>query len=116
MTLAYACGRCCQIPSNFSFDDVVAVPLGFTTAAIGFYAPRQFEGGADLVAPWREGGRGKYANQPILVIGGSSTVGQAGMSNSRSVAICSSLIGACSYSACQTVWILSHHHHRLLAQ
>ncbi|KAI0783909.1 medium-chain dehydrogenase/reductase like protein [Irpex lacteus] len=32
--------------------------------------------GAELTAPWDEGGRGKYAGQPILIAGGASAVGQ----------------------------------------
>lgn len=38
-------------------------------------------GGADLVAPWKEGGRGKYAGQPIVVFGGSTSIGQFGASH-----------------------------------
>ncbi|KAI0051049.1 NAD(P)-binding protein, partial [Auriscalpium vulgare] len=33
-------------------------------------------GPAGLIAPWDEGGRGKFAGQPAVVIGGSSSVGQ----------------------------------------
>ena len=32
----------------------------------------------DLTAPWEEGGLNKYVNQPALVVGGSSSVGQFG--------------------------------------
>lgn len=33
-----------------------------------------------MLAPWKEGGRGKYAGQPIVIFGGSSSVGQFGES------------------------------------
>jgi len=75
-SIAYA-DLIAKIPANVSFDAAAAVPAGYSTAGIGLYGPRQADGGAGLVAPWKEGGRGKYANQPILIIGGSTTVGQA---------------------------------------
>ena len=36
------------------------------------------DGGAGLTPPWEEGGRGKYADQPILILGGSTAIGQPG--------------------------------------
>lgn len=47
-------------------------------ATIGLYGQsRKAHGGAGLVAPW-EGGRDKYHDEPIIVIGGASNVGQNG--------------------------------------
>lgn len=69
-----------QIPENISFDQAASVPLGLATATIGLYTPAEGRGGAGLVAPWKEGGRGKYAGQPIVIFGGSSSVGQYGES------------------------------------
>ncbi|TCD60172.1 hypothetical protein EIP91_010619 [Steccherinum ochraceum] len=66
-----------KIPSGISFDEASSLPVAVTTATIGLYAPRSKLGGAALTAPWEEGGAGKYADQPILIIGGSSAVGQA---------------------------------------
>ena len=66
-----------KIPSNLSFDQAASLPGGVITAALGLYDTRPGLG-AGLVAPWEEGGRGKYAGQPIVVIGGSSSVGQCG--------------------------------------
>ncbi|KAI0692524.1 GroES-like protein [Cytidiella melzeri] len=59
-----------KIPSNISFEQASTVPLVLATAAFGLYSKK-------VAPPGRgEGGRGKYSGQPILVIGGSSAVGQ----------------------------------------
>ncbi|KAI0789971.1 GroES-like protein [Abortiporus biennis] len=65
-----------KIPSNISFDQAASIPLGLATAAIGLYHEPIGRGGAGLVAPWLEGGAGKYAGKPIVIFGGSSSVGQ----------------------------------------
>ncbi|KAI0684712.1 GroES-like protein, partial [Cytidiella melzeri] len=54
-----------KIPSNISFEQASTVPLVLATAAFGLYSKK-------VAPPGREGGRGKYSGQPILVIGGSS--------------------------------------------
>ena len=64
-----------------SFEQGSTIPLATTAAAFGLYSGKISTGeqrGAGLTPPWVEGGRGKYAGQPILVIGGSSAVGQRG--------------------------------------
>ena len=68
-----------QIPSNLTFDQAATIPLTMATAALGLYK-EQVEplSGAGLSPPWDEGGRGKYAGQPIVILGGSSSVGQHG--------------------------------------
>jgi NADPH:quinone reductase-like Zn-dependent oxidoreductase len=63
-----------QIPSNISFDEAASIPLGLATAALGLFGPRA-EGLQSFIPPW-SGGEGKYANQPIVIFGGSSSVGQ----------------------------------------
>ncbi|TFY66367.1 hypothetical protein EVG20_g4723 [Dentipellis fragilis] len=70
--------RISKIPSNLSFDEAATVPLGLATAAVGLYAPKAPMGGAALTPPWVEGGKDKYKDQPALVTGGSSSVGQFG--------------------------------------
>ncbi|KAI0684710.1 hypothetical protein BC835DRAFT_1292442, partial [Cytidiella melzeri] len=68
-------------PSNISFEQASTVPLAVATAAFGLYSKKAAppgHGGAGLHPVWEEGGRGKYSGQPILVIGGSSAVGQQG--------------------------------------
>jgi len=64
-----------KIPDNISFQQAAAVPVGFGAALIGLYG-KTAAGGAELDAPWREGGRGKYSGSPIVVFGGSTSVGQ----------------------------------------
>jgi NADPH:quinone reductase-like Zn-dependent oxidoreductase len=72
--------RRAQIPDNLTFDQAATIPLALATAALGLYNKKQQpHGGLALYPPWEEGGRGKYSGQPILVIGGSSAVGQQGM-------------------------------------
>lgn len=69
-----------QVPANFTIDQAAAVPVAFDTAALGLYCPKDNNGGAGLSPPWEKGGRGKYAGQPILILGGSTSVAQAGES------------------------------------
>lgn len=67
-----------QIPDNINFDQAATVPIGLGTAAVGLYARSWARGGADLIPGWEAAGRAKYTNQPIVVFGGSSSVGQYG--------------------------------------
>ena len=62
-----------KIPANLSFDQAT-VPVAATMAAAGLHNPT----GANLVPPWEEGGREKHVGKPILIVGGSSSVGQYG--------------------------------------
>ena len=68
-----------KIPGSLSYEQAATVPLAFSTAAVGLYAPFAPRGGAGLAPPWEGGGRGKYAGKPALVIGGASSVGQFGV-------------------------------------
>ncbi|KIM59437.1 hypothetical protein SCLCIDRAFT_126262 [Scleroderma citrinum Foug A] len=61
-----------KIPENLTYDQAATVPLGFDTAAVGMYSEVL---GAGLVPPWRPEGQGKYSGKPILIMGGSSSVG-----------------------------------------
>ncbi|GJE89864.1 zinc-binding alcohol dehydrogenase family protein [Phanerochaete sordida] len=63
-----------KIPENLSFEQASTIPVTLATAAVGLYSPKPL--GVALDAPWEAGGRGKYAGEPIVVIGGSSSVGQ----------------------------------------
>ena len=72
--------RIARVPANISIEEAATVPLGLGTAAIALYnAPSTRCAG--LTAPWEVDGKGKYAGQAALVIGGSSSVGQYGMSS-----------------------------------
>ncbi|KAH7904144.1 chaperonin 10-like protein [Hygrophoropsis aurantiaca] len=62
-----------KIPPNISFDEAAALSVGIATAVIPLYS--QSPVGIGYQAPW-DGGRGKYSGQPIVVLGGASSVGQ----------------------------------------
>jgi NADPH:quinone reductase-like Zn-dependent oxidoreductase len=83
-----------QIPDNLSFDQASTIPLGLATAAIGLYQKKKERGGLELVAPWVESGRGRYARQAIFISGGAGSVGQYGTLLS---------------SACQASCLICHH-------
>ncbi|KAJ2915219.1 hypothetical protein MD484_g5214, partial [Candolleomyces efflorescens] len=63
-----------KIPPNVSFDEASSIPVALTAAYVGLYNINPH--GLGLDAPVNDGARGKYANTPIVVIGGSSSVGQ----------------------------------------
>ncbi|KAI0071422.1 GroES-like protein [Panus rudis PR-1116 ss-1] len=62
-----------KLPSNLNFDHAASVPVGLATAFVALYNSEG--GGAHLPPPWRPEGRGKFAGQPIVILGGSSSVG-----------------------------------------
>lgn len=108
-----------QIPPSLGFEQAVSVPVGLATAALGLYNDVFPGGGAGLTAPW-DGGRDKYTGQPIVVIGGSSSVGQYGTLRYCSLQIlkCKFLIvrAANSHTACQAFRLLSYNHDGLAPQ
>ncbi|KAH9919388.1 chaperonin 10-like protein [Fomitopsis serialis] len=65
-----------KIPDDLSFDQASTIPLGLATAATGLFNEGAETGSVGLFPPWENGGRAKYAGEPILVIGGASSVGQ----------------------------------------
>ncbi|KAI5120696.1 hypothetical protein M0805_007659 [Coniferiporia weirii] len=65
-----------RLPLNVSFDQGASVPLGFATAAVGLYRSRTQPNLHKFAPPWQEGGKGLYAGQPIVIFGGSTSVGQ----------------------------------------
>ena len=67
-----------QIPDSLSFDEAATIPLGLATAATGLFNESAKSSSVGLYPPWEDGGRGKYAGQPILILGGASSVGQYG--------------------------------------
>lgn len=56
------------------FKGAAAVSMCYGTAATGLYSKQP--AGAGLRPPWTEGGKGKYRDEPIVILGGSSSVGQ----------------------------------------
>ncbi|KAH9919380.1 chaperonin 10-like protein [Fomitopsis serialis] len=65
-----------KIPDNLSFDQAATIPLGLATAAIGLFHEGAVTGSVGLFPPWEDGGRALYAGEPIVVVGGASSVGQ----------------------------------------
>ena len=64
-----------QIPPGISFDEAASVVTPLVTEFIGLYQQKPY--GFGLLWPVGEG-RGKYNNTPIVILGGSSSLGQAG--------------------------------------
>jgi NADPH:quinone reductase-like Zn-dependent oxidoreductase len=68
-----------QIPAYLSFERAASLPAAVATAALGFYnTSNDGFGGLALTPPWEADGRGKYAGNAVLIIGGASSVGQQG--------------------------------------
>ncbi|EKM58621.1 uncharacterized protein PHACADRAFT_117701 [Phanerochaete carnosa HHB-10118-sp] len=66
-----------KVPDNISLDEASTIPLVLATAALGLYdSKRSPHGGLGLTPPWEKGGRGKYADEPIVINAGSTSVGQ----------------------------------------
>lgn len=59
-----------------SFEQAASIATGFNPFAVATYA--QQPQGLALTPPFEEGGLGKYANQPIVIMGGASSLGQYG--------------------------------------
>jgi len=67
-----------QIPLNILYDEAVSIPVAIIAAYVGLYNRRPY--GLGLDAPIIPSTVGKYSGKPIVVFGGSSSVGQSGMS------------------------------------
>ncbi|KAM5538084.1 hypothetical protein V8D89_008281 [Ganoderma adspersum] len=65
-----------KIPASTSFEDGATILSGIATAAFPLYNQDPAAASARLTAPWLEGGGGKYAGKPILVLGGAGSMGQ----------------------------------------
>lgn len=81
----HSCLSTPQLPSTISYDEACTIPLCFHTAALGMYGTydlaangMQFRG-VGLEIPVGEGA-GKYKDEPILITGGASSLGQYGAS------------------------------------
>ncbi|KIY69849.1 GroES-like protein [Cylindrobasidium torrendii FP15055 ss-10] len=60
-----------KLPESVSYEEAATIPLGFITAAIGLLAPWTAALNPEVVVPPPQ-----YTGQTILVIGGSTSVGQ----------------------------------------
>ncbi|KAI0754147.1 GroES-like protein [Daedaleopsis nitida] len=65
-----------KIPASISFDAAATIPSGLASAAIPLYNQNESAASVRLLPPWAEGGRGKHAGKPFLVLGGASSLGQ----------------------------------------
>ncbi|KAF8805430.1 GroES-like protein [Phlegmacium glaucopus] len=63
-----------KIPSNISYDEAATLPVALTSPFVGLY--NQQPHGCGLVPPVTPEGKGKYAGNPIVILGGSGSVGQ----------------------------------------
>lgn len=61
-----------KIPSSESFDSAATVPLGLDTALVGLYGDQY---GAGITPPWTKSVGNHESKKPIVIIGGSSSVG-----------------------------------------
>ncbi|KAG0694259.1 chaperonin 10-like protein [Suillus ampliporus] len=61
-----------KIPSSESFDSAATVPLGLDTALTGLYG-KDF--GAGIIPPWEKSASDHESKKPIVILGGSSSVG-----------------------------------------
>lgn len=76
-----------QVPKNITIDQAASIPLGLATVATGLWGQHPQAKSAGFPAPWEEGGATKFAGKPILIIGGSSSVGQYGMHTVHTLAL-----------------------------
>jgi NADPH:quinone reductase-like Zn-dependent oxidoreductase len=61
-----------KIPPSTSFDSAATVPLGLDTAMVGLYGN---DFGAGITPPWTTSAGGHEPGKPIVIFGGSSSVG-----------------------------------------
>ena len=68
-----------QKPSNVSFDEAASIPLGLATAVQGFYGERKSPDILKLSPPaWEASGEQSAKGKTVVILGGSSSVGQFG--------------------------------------
>lgn len=105
------------MPPNLSFESAASIPLGVASAALGLYLDRADSGSTKLTAPW-EGGKGQYSGQPIVVFGGSTSVGQYSELDFRVPIFLESrsFTNLLSYSTRKVIWILADRYYGLVAQ
>jgi NADPH:quinone reductase-like Zn-dependent oxidoreductase len=72
--VVYSTATASKIPPKFSYDDVSTLPTALATAYSGMY--NKLPKGLGIDPPITESAQGKYAGNPIVILGGSSSVGQ----------------------------------------
>ncbi len=75
----------CKDTDSITFDEAATLPTSLTTAGIGLYQTPDQEGrgGLGFTPPWVPGGKNKYSGRSIVVLGGSSIVGQGAIQWAR---------------------------------
>ncbi|EIW77948.1 GroES-like protein [Coniophora puteana RWD-64-598 SS2] len=63
-----------KLPNSISFDTAAAIPIALLAAVIGTYQPPPH--GLGVATPWSSTGRSAHSGSPIVVLGGTSNVGQ----------------------------------------
>ncbi|KAJ7673731.1 chaperonin 10-like protein [Mycena polygramma] len=74
-------GHLASLPPNISLEEGASIPVGLFTSLHALYA--QPPDGAGLVSPVSPGGRGKYAGQPIVILGGAGATGHYALQLAR---------------------------------
>ena len=68
-----------EMPDNITFDQAASICVGILPFVVPTYTPEPH--GFGFTAPFKdEGGVGKYAGQPILIMAGGCSLGQYGTS------------------------------------
>ncbi|KAJ6550016.1 chaperonin 10-like protein [Mycena capillaripes] len=70
-----------KLPPNISFEQGASIPVGLLTSYHAMYG--QPPHGAGFVSPLSLGGRGKYADQPIVILGGAGATGHFALQLAR---------------------------------
>ncbi|KAJ7023770.1 chaperonin 10-like protein [Mycena alexandri] len=70
-----------KLPPNISLNEGASIPVGLFTSYHAMYAQPPHGGG--LVSPVSPEGRGKYADQPIVILGGAGATGHYALQLAR---------------------------------
>ncbi|KAF7326492.1 Dehydrogenase azaJ [Mycena venus] len=70
-----------KLPPNISIEEGASIPVGLFTSYHALYAQPPHGGG--LVSAMSPGGRGKYAGQPIVILGGAGATGHYALQLAR---------------------------------
>ncbi|KAH7929907.1 GroES-like protein [Leucogyrophana mollusca] len=63
-----------KVPDVITLEQAASISIGIAPAALAFYGQRPQ--GFEYLPPWEDGGKDKYSRQPIIIMGGASSLGQ----------------------------------------
>ncbi|KAI1784383.1 GroES-like protein [Ganoderma leucocontextum] len=72
-----------KVPENISLEQAAAVPVALVTVTTSLWVHHPDALSVCYPAPWEEDGETKHAGKPVLIIGGTSTVGQYAIQAAR---------------------------------